>query len=108
MGKKFSEQNFELKVFLNYIIFKAKGGNKLKSIYQSAEENNIEELNKFVDTLEFTYINLKRLETEDEELKPLITEFIEIYEFALKQVEENNKVLVLKEEGNVNDEKSIN
>lgn len=110
MAKGFSEQNFELKVYLDYVIFKAKGKDKCKSVYNYVDEKNIDELTKFIDKFELTYINLKRLDTEDEELKPLIEEFTSIYEYVVNSVNQmsDNKTLVLKEEGNDNDEKSSN
>ena len=103
--KGFSEQNFELKVYLKYIIDKSRDNKPKKCIIDYIRERNIEEIEKYCDRYEFTYINLKRLETTDEELKPLMKDFIEIYEMVENelnniQIDEDNKKKILVMKGN--------
>lgn len=108
--KGFSEENFELKVYLKYIIDKSKDDKPKKCLYDYIEEENEQKLVEFLERYEFTYINLSRLATNDQELIPLMTEFISLYEhvddivFALKQ-KKNPKVIILnKQEGNEKNE----
>ena len=92
--KPFSDENFELKVYLKYIVDTAKDNRKQKCIMDYIEEKNTEKLEKFVDKYEFTYVNLTRLATKDMELIPLMKEFITIYEKAeavVDRKEENNE-----------------
>ncbi|MBQ3475459.1 MAG: hypothetical protein IJH20_04755 [Bacilli bacterium] len=118
--KPFSNENFELKVYLKYIIDKSKDNKPKKCLMDFVNEKNTEELHKFLDKYEFTFINLTRLSTNDQELIPLIREFIKLYReienlvsiFELEKtsnIEENNdnnckiKVLLNKEGNDKNE-----
>ena len=118
--KLFSDENFELKVYLKYIIDKAKDNRPKKCLMDFVNEKNTEELHNFLDKYELTFINLTRLSTNDQELIPLMREFIKLYREIenlvsilelekISNMEENNdnnykiKVL-LNKEGNDNNE----
>ena len=105
----FSNENFELKVYLKYIIDTSKNNKHQKCTMDYIEEQNTEELEKFADKYEFTYVNLKRLETKDEQLKPLMNDFIELYEKVLEGLQGNEEQNIIKKkelilEGNDNNE----
>ena len=111
--KPFSEENFELKVYLKYIIDIAKDNKRQKCLLDHINDKNLIELQKFLDKYEFTYVNLCNLATNDQELIPLMKEFIDIYmrvEEIVKELEPENesnvtkKMILIKEEGNDNDE----
>ena len=128
--KPFSDENFELKVYLKYIIDIAKDNKRQKCLLDHINDKNLVELQKFLDKYEFTYVNLCRLATNDQELIPLMKEFIDLYmkvEETVKEIEpeydanmqEDNinrmsyaeldkyvskKMVLIKEEGNDNNE----
>ena len=52
----FSNENFELKVYLKYIIDTSKNNKHQKCTMDYREEQNTEELEKFADKYEFTYV----------------------------------------------------
>ena len=75
----FSNENFELKVYLKYILDKSRYNKYKKCLIDYINDQNVIELQKFLDKYEFTYINLTRLVTQDQELIPLMQEFIALY-----------------------------
>ncbi len=106
----FSEQNFELKVYLKYIIDKSKDDKPKKCLYDYIKERNEQKLVEFLERYEFTYINLSRLSTTDQELMPLMNEFISLYKhvddvaFEIKQAKNPRVIVLTKKEGNEKNE----
>ena len=99
----FSNENFELKVYLKYIMDKSRDNKHQKCLIDHMNDKNLEELQKFLDKYEFTYVNLTRLETNDKELIPLMNKFIKLY----KSVEDIVLLLNPKNEPVIN-ENNIN
>jgi len=80
--RKYSEDNFELKLYLDYILENRMGVGE-DSIASLIFNNNKEQLSKFLYDYTFIYKNLKKLKTKDAELGILIGRFISIYEIVL-------------------------